>query len=138
MKLQVYFPHHFNAGIKFLFSLQCPGEFINNVLKLQLFHNGLVHGNVQYFDLCKVVSRVNIAYNNWGKFRIDKVSNTLLEYKPAPMKERDSAISQSIEIIGSFLRLNNIVPTWIDCNMIFGHFDEESGKWIGEIGKVCF
>ena len=136
MKLQVYFPHHFKAGNKFLFSLQCPGEFINNVLDLELLYDGTVHGNLHFYDICKSVNRVNIAYNNVGTIlQIDEVTNTVVEISPAPLKGY-SYIPYDFEIIGEFLRQNNIIPTWIDCNNTFGWHDEESGKWTGEMGKV--
>ena len=132
----MYFPH-FSTGTKFSFCLQCPGEFINNVLNLQLFHDGTVRGNVQYYDLCKVVNYVNIAYNNWGySFHIDNAINTLVESSPTPIKDLYSYIPQDFEIIGEFLRQHNIIPTWIDCNETFGWYDEEAGNWTGEIGKV--
>ena len=39
--------------------------------------------------------------------------------------------------IAEFVRQNNIMATWINCNQVFGYFDKELGKWNGEIGKVC-
>ena len=138
MNLQVYFPHHFNAGIKFLFSLQCPGEFINDVLKLQLFYSGTVRGNLHFYDLCKVVNRVKIAYIN-STIQIDSATNTVIlppTHYPLPIKGWNAQISFDFEIIGEFLRYHNIIPTWIDCHYTFGWYDEESGKWTGEVGKV--
>ena len=64
------------------------------------------------------------------------VSNTLVKYKPAPIKGWETYISHNFEIIGKFLRHYTIIPTWIDCRYTFGWFDEESGNWTGEIGKV--
>ena len=138
---QVYFPN-FSTGIKFSFKLQCPGEFINNVLDLQLLHNGTVNGNVHYYDLCKVVNYVNIAYNNRAQmFNIDKVANTLVKFRPLPIKGKGglgTLISNHFEIVGEFLTQNNIVPTWIDALSTYGWFDEKTGKWTGEIGKVWY
>ena len=128
--------------MKFSFSLQCPGEFINNVLELQLFLDETVHGNLHYYDLCKVVNPVNIAYNNllssnnFGdiNFQIDNTTNTLVEYKPVPINTY--FIPFDFEIIGEFLRQHNIKPNWIDCNYTNGWYDEELSKWTGDIGKV--
>ena len=137
LKFQVYFPHHFKAGIKFSFSLQCPGEFINNVLELELLCDGTGRGNVHFYDLCKVVNRVNIAYNNYYQyFNIDNATNTIVKDPPVPINEGYSLIPYDFEIIGEFLRQQNIIPTWIDCNFTYGWYDEESGNWTGEIGKV--
>ena len=133
----MYFPHHYKAGIKFSFSLQCPGEFINNVIELELLYDGTVRGNIHFYDLCKVVNRVNIAYNNFGKYlQIDNVTNTVVKTNPVPINGGSSYIPYDFEIIGEFLRQHNIIPTWIDSNFTFGWYDEESGKWTGEIGKV--
>ena len=128
--------------MKFSFSLQCPGEFINNVLELQLFLDETVRGNLHYYDLCKVVNPVNIAYNNllssnnFGdiNFQIDNTTNTLVEYKPVPINTY--FIPFDFEIIGEFLRQHNILPNWIDCNYTNGWYDEELSKWTGDIGKV--
>ena len=136
MSSQVYFPH-FTTGIKVSFSVQCPGEFINNVLNLQLFHDGTVRGHLHYYDLCKVVNRENIAYNDYDlDLRIDQVTNTLIEINPRPINGWSSSIPFEFEIIGEFLRQHNIIPNWIDCNYTYGWYDEEAGNWTGEIGKV--
>ena len=139
---QVYFPNSFKTG--FSFSLQCPGELINYIFELQLFNDGTahaVHGNVHYYDVCKVVYHANIAYNAVIGLGIDKKTNevikehtgTGLKFKPI---KRQFCIPQQYEIIGGFITQNNINPTWISANKVFGYLDKDTGKWTGEIGKV--
>ena len=139
---QVYFPNSFKTG--FSFSLQCPGELINYIFELQLFNDGTAHaghGNVHYYDVCKVVYHANIAYNAVIGLGIDKKTNevikehtgTGLKFKPI---KRQFCIPQQYEIIGGFITQNNINPTWISANKVFGYLDKETGKWTGEIGKV--
>ena len=72
-------------------------------------------------------------------FNIDKVTNTLVKFEPLPIKGTGglgTLISNHFEIVGEFLNQNNIVPTWIDALSTYGWFDEKTGKWTGEIGKV--
>ena len=86
--------------------------------------------------MCKVVNYVNIAYNNYySDFQIDNATNTIVETNLEPIDD-ESSIPYYFEVIGEFLRQHNIIPTWIDSNFTFGWYDEESGKWTGEIGKV--
>ena len=89
-----------------MFSLQCPGEFINKLIELQLFHDGTVNGNIQYYDMCKVFNLVNIAYNEREQFKIDKVTNNMIELSnPFPEKGIRSQISWQPEIIGKPLQI---------------------------------
>ena len=96
-----------------------------------------IRGNVYYFDLCKVVKQVNIAFNAIRTFRVDYVTKFLLEFQMAHIKGTRSKMSYDFEILNIFLKQNNIVANWIDCYGVYGYFDEESGQWTGEIGKVC-
>ena len=49
---------------------------------------------------------------------------------------RDSLFPYDWEIIKPFLDHYTLTPTWIDCNRIWGVFDEETGTWTGAVGKV--
>ena len=64
------------------------------------------------------------------------MTKTVVETNPVPINGWSSSIPYDFEIIGEFLRQQNIIPTWINSNFTFGVYDEESGKWTGEIGKV--
>ena len=37
-----------------------------------------------------------------------------------------------------FFLNNNIIINWIDCNYIWGWFDDETGKWTDAVGQVTF
>ena len=68
--------------------------------------------------------------------QIDTATNTVVDTNTRPINGWYTYISRDFEIVGEFLRQHNIIPTWIDSNFTFGWYDEESGKWTGEIGKV--
>ena len=97
----------------FSFSLQCPGEWSNRILELQLFHDGTTGGNVHYYDLCKVVNHATIAFRPRGTFgRISRNTNKILESDPKPIKNYISIIKLE-NLIAEFVRQNNIMATWI-------------------------
>ena len=56
--------------------------------------------------------------------------------KIRPLKKYQ-AIMDPANVVAEFVRQNNIMATWINCNQVFGYKDKELGKWNGEIGKVC-
>ena len=64
----------------------------------------------------------------------------MVEFPVRPVKGWYSYIPWDWEIIKAFLDHYNLTPTWIDCNFIWGVFDEETGTWNGAVGKVrhCF
>ena len=79
----------------------------------------------------------NIAYNPNNYFRIDYVTKWVMEFQMPHIKGTRSKMSYEFEILNPFLKQNNIIPNWINCRGRYGWFDEESGKWTGDIGKVC-
>ena len=84
---------------------------------------------------------VTIAYNNHHKIiHVDSETQTMVEFPVRPVKGWYSYIPWDWEIIKAFLDHYNLTPTWIDCNFIWGVFDEETGTWNGAVGKVrhCF
>ena len=129
----MYYPHY-KTGIKYDFTLQCPNQ--DHQLTLSLLHDATVHGDIHFYDVCKVAESVNIAYNNEpGSFEVDPVSQTMVEVPVRPM-EGWSQFSRDWEIIKPFLDHYSLTPTWIDCNFTWGWIDEETGTWTGAVGKV--
>ena len=95
-----------------------------------MFHDGTASDNVHYYDLCKVVNHANIAYNRQGQFgRISKKTNNLVEKIPRPWKKYQDVMPRE-NAIAEFVRQNNIMATWINCNQVFGYFDKELGNTI--------
>ena len=78
---------------------------------------------------------VRIAYNNDpGIFEVDE-DGVLV-----PFQELVSSgqIAYDNEILYSFFETYHVTPFWINCNMTWGWFDEETGQWTGAIGQVTF
>ena len=40
------------------------------------------------------------------------------------------------EIINSFLNSSNAAPSWVNCNLTWGRFDENTTAWTGAVGQV--
>ena len=86
-----------------------------------------------YKDVCGGEKRrVNIGYANiWN---IMKVENNELQDYPAWTMYR--AAIKIVEIFTKFFSHHNIEPSWLNCNGVAGHYDEDQGGWTGCMGKV--
>ena len=105
--------------------------------------------NLKYYDVCPVTTEaveqkkheITIAYNNdyWGNFLVFNDTNTMKEFalwwtlEPA---RQHPIVSRDWEILTFFFNNNNLEPIWINCNYVWGWFDEDEGKWTGGVGKV--
>ena len=104
---------------------------------MMIFHNGTTKDNLQYKDLCKVEHEVRIAYNNDINFKIDNITNSMVEFPVwTSIIEEWGQISHEDAIIKSFFSKFNIKPTWINCNYTWGWFDNETEHWTGAVGQV--
>ena len=132
---KVYFPHFIKTGIRYDFTIQCPN--LDHQLSLSLLRDATVHGDIHYYDVCKVSDSVTIAYNNepWY-FEVDPETQTMVEYPVRPGNGWYSYIPKDWEIIKPFLDHYSLTPTWIDCDFTWGWLDEEKGTWTGAVGKV--
>ena len=65
-------------------------------------------------------------------------NNTLITYPPFEHQRMEgfSTISFPAEHVNTFLEANDIIPTYIDPNYVYGYFDEVNGNWTGMIGHV--
>ena len=130
---KVYYPHY-KTSIRYAFILQCPN--LDHKLSLSLLYDGTVHGDIHYYDVCKVADSVNIAYNNErAVFEIDKETQTMVDFPILP-KRGLSRIPREWEIMKPFLDHYSLTPNWIDCNRKWGTFDKDTGTWTGAVGKV--
>ena len=82
-------------------------------------------------DLCRE-KRVNIAYID---YQVDDETGEMVKYHVYPVSGY-SQISWDWEIWDSFFKQNHIVPNWINCNGIYGLYNEEEGNWTGLVGMV--
>ena len=130
----MYYPHYKN-GIRYTFTLQCPN--LDHQLTLYLLHDATVRSDIHFYDVCKVADSVTIAFNNlWLWFEFDHGTESMEPFPLRPVNGWYTKIPRDWEIIQSFFDQYSLSPTWIDCNLIWGVFDEETGTWTGAVGKV--
>ena len=102
--------------------------------------------NLKYHDVCPVNTEaaeqkkheITIAYNN-EYFHVLNDTNTMKEFAlwlTLRHARQHPSVSYDWEILQIFFYNNNIEPTWINCNYVWGWFDEDEGKWTGGVGKV--
>ena len=105
---------------------------------MMIFFNGTTKDNIQYNDLCKEERHVRIAHNNDdGFFKVDNITNSMVEYPHWPTMVGDyGMLSSEYEILKTFFSKFNIKPRWINCNYTWGWFDDEAGHWTGAVGQV--
>ena len=124
-----------HLGLGSNFRLYCPKE--RNHHKMMIFKNGTAKDDLQYKDLCKEEHEVRIAYNNDINFKIDNITNSMVEFPVwTSIIEEWGQISHEDAIIKSFFSKFNIKPTWINCNYTWGWFDNETEHWTGAVGQV--
>ena len=128
----------YKSSIRYTFNIQCPN--MDNQLTLSLLNDATVPGGVHFYDVCKVVYPVNIAYNNYKNwFEVDSKTHTLVELEKKPIKGWNSYIPRDWEIIKPFLDQYTDftdTSTWEDCDYTWGVLDQETGTWTGCVGKV--
>ena len=118
------------------------------VHELIMTKDGTEARNQKYHDLCPVTieaavqkkHEITIAYNNRpGWFHVFNDTNTMKEFAlwwTLEEARQHPKVSNDWEILKIFFDNNNIEPTWIFCNNVWGWFDEDEGKWTGATGKV--
>ena len=129
----MYYPHY-KTSIRYAFTLQCPN--LDHQLSLSLLRDAIVHGDIHYFDVCKVSDSVTIAYNNVpGYFIVNHETQTMVKNSVVPVNGA-TYVPWDWEIIQPFLDHYSLTPTWIDCHFTWGWLDEETGTWTGAVGMV--
>ena len=142
----MYYPH-VKSGISSTFNIQCPNQV--KQLTLSLLHDATVRGDIHYYDVCKVVDSVTIAFMNywkigpggfavWPAWRAG-ITATMWEIPASPVKGYSSNIPYDWEIIRPFLDHYSLTPNWFQNQnppKIGGVFDEETGTWTGIVGVV--
>ena len=110
------------------FKVVCHGFYLNLPHRIKI-KNGFT--NKLYTDICKEPKHfARIAYNNEpGQFEVNNSKLVDNGY-------RDDRKSWEWEVLQLFIDIYDVEFTWIDCNYVWGIFDEELGEWTGAVGKV--
>ena len=106
-----------------------------------------------YKEICtEEPKKVNIGFLNDAFFKVE--NNTMMEFpqscddfphKPelAEVSTHNPCIygaygymSRDWEVLSKFFSIHNIEPNWLDCNGIYGRYDEDLGGWTGCMGQV--
>ena len=92
-----------------------------------------------YKEICSgEPKKVNLGHlGNWDGM---KVENNSMVHIPKKLKhnihEKYSAMPYDWEVLSKFFSLHNIVPNWLHCNYIAGHYNDTLGGWTGCMGQV--
>ena len=79
---------------------------------------------------------VHLGYNNY-RAMLKVEDNKLLQVpRKRIFKGTTSEISHNWEIFNKFFSIYNIDPIWLNCQGVWGNYDEETGAWTGCMGKV--
>ena len=112
-----------------------------------MMRDGTEARNIKYQDVCpdaveaaEPKKQITVAYNNdmW-LFHYYKETNTMLDFPlwlTLEKSEKLARIPKSWEIIRVLFVNYNLEPIWIDCNRVWGWFDEETNSWTGAVGQV--
>ena len=103
-------------------------------------HDVLISKQISYKSFKEICSgekkKVNLGFNNDPLFMTVK-NNSITSTPPQSyIKGKESWFSQTWEIFTKFFSLHNIEPNWLNCDMIWGWYDEDLGGWTGCLGKV--
>ena len=128
----------------------CPGEN-EKYYKVFMSRDGTEARNLSYHHYCAETKeyaelkkhQTKIVYiNNFMWFHVYNDTNTMREYIlywTLREVKNNPTIPYDWEILKIFFDNYNIEPYWIsNDNGITGLIDEETGKWTGSLGKVCF
>ena len=79
-----------------------------------------------YKEICKgEKKKVNLGYNN-----------VIIPYVFKYIYGQHSQLSRDWEVLYKFFAIHNIEPSWLDCGMSWGWYNEKLGEWTGCMGKV--
>ena len=107
-------------------------------------HSVLIGKEISYKSYKEICSgetkKVNLGFwGNWNGMKVENNSLVTIE-KDENYYYIHGKISSNMaldgEVLAKFFSIHNIEPNWLDCNGIFGHYDEDLGGWTGCVGKV--
>ena len=103
--------------------------------KLLLQKNATVNRNLRFDDVCNQ-KYVIVAYNNepWY-FMVSNITGKMREYEPIPEVSYNN-IGWEWEIQAGFFENNNIKPTWLNANYVWGTLNYTTGQWSGTVGMI--
>ena len=137
-----------NSRIGIIFYLVCPGQNVKP-LRLIMTKDGSEGRHLKYQDYCPLTieapdeskkHEITVAFNNVPlSFHVFNDTNTMKEFSlwwTLSESRQHPHVPLDWEILKVFFDTNNIEPTWIDCNYVWGLLDEQTGHWTGAVGKV--
>ena len=121
-----------------IFVLVCPGNAMSVPhKKLLLPKIATVNSNLGFEDVCNE-KYVIVAHNNepWYFEVTNSTGNKVMdEYSPRPGVSY-SNIGWEWEIQAGFFENNNIKPTWLNANYVWGTLNYTTGQWSGTVGMI--
>ena len=104
-------------------------------------HDVLINKKVSYKSYKEICSgekkKVNLGFNTDWYFLMNDDSMVEIARKPENyMKGKYSSMTYDWEILSKFFAIHNFEPNFLDCNGIWGRYDEDLGVWTGCMGKV--
>ena len=100
-----------------------------------MLKSATVNWNSGFDDVCKE-KHVIVAYINYPTvFWVSDVTGKMVEY-PVNNVVSHWNIAREWEIQAAFFEKNNVKPTWINANFIFGTLNYTTGQWSGAVGLI--
>ena len=116
------------------FVMTCPGMSHSSTFTLHMRDSGKVDDGKVWGDLCRE-KRVNIAHpNKPNNFYVDE-NGKMIKY-PILTRAKSTHTAWDYEILESFFKNHDIVPSWTNCHYNWGTYDASLKQWTGAIGKV--
>ena len=104
--------------------------------KLLLLKNATVNWNLGFDNVCKE-KHVVVAYNNEPCcFQVSNITGEMVKWPPVYPIVRYVNIAWEWEINEAFFEINNIKPTWLNCNYTWGWLDDVTNTWTGAVGTI--
>ena len=93
------------------------------------------------FKGCNTKNSVRIAYigsSNRFDVKVSPDNSTNMVKIPPYPSQVLSQIPWDWEVLEIFFKNNNIEPTWISANGVYGILDKDTQKWTGAVGMESF
>ena len=120
------------------FVMTCPGMSHSSTFTLHMRDSGEVDDGKVWGDLCRE-KKMTIAYNNdWFSFEFNEDTGEMVKYDHRLWRiDEDQNIPHYWEILETFFTDHHITNvSWTNCNLTWGRYDQELGRWTGAVGEV--
>ena len=120
------------------FVITCPGMSHSSTFTLHMRDSGEVDDGKVWGGLCRE-KKMTIAYNNdWFSFEFNEDTGEMVKYDHRLWRiDEDQNIPHYWEILERFFTDHHITNvSWTNCNLTWGRYDQELGRWTGAVGEV--